>query len=492
MSEHLEAYAQARQGAIPRYGPWVVAVTVFCIAASCVGIGTAVVSTLLVFLSFQALDRVADLFDPRRVTIVSFWFFSYLAMIYLPAFFVAHDQAGIYVPRYLWGVGSVLITVPVGTWIAALAFRYKKNETAKYFSGQVITKVRWSAAYHFVAALLFIAVLSTVLYFREAGTNPLLYMLRNPGEHLAVALLREESFKLLNSPLTYLYFVIRAAIYPFVICVAFGCWRVTRDKKWLWVLVVALVAGLLFASASAAKKPVAAIFLVWGLFAYLFKGGSLSRKAVAVIVILVLVFPFGVVYLAYQDPDLTSWDVGSALAYRMFYSPAEVVYYYFEVFPSHAGFLHGLSIDKLARLFGQKPFDTANYVGVYAYPTGLETVSANGAFIADLNADFGMTGVILGGVLAGFVMQAMQIFFVRQKKTVFCLAAYAFALYGFWDLNSSSLPIVLASNGTVLILLLSFFMNRNAGLQPARKLPQNQERAYEPKGTTISSLPRVP
>jgi hypothetical protein len=144
----------------------------------------------------------------------------------------------------------------------------------------------------------------------------------------------------------------------------------------------------------------------------------------------------------------------NAIGVRMFYGPSEEIYYYFEVFPSHVPYLYGRSIGKLSLLLGVPYFDTPNYVGLYESPDELESTNANAGFIADLNADFGMGGVIFGGVLAGFIMQAIQIYIIRRRKTVISLAVFSFLTLTFWYLNSASLAVVLASNGALLALIL--------------------------------------
>jgi hypothetical protein len=203
----------------------------------------------------------------------------------------------------------------------------------------------------------------------------------------------------------------------------------------------------------------------------------------------VLLFPIVVISVAYQDVA----DVGfvfQAMSERLFYIPSEAVYYYFEVFPSHHEFLHGRSIDKFARLMGWLPFDSANYVGMYEDPTGLESVSDNAAFIADLNADFGMLGVLLGGILTGFIMQWFHIFAVRRKKTIITVALYAFLVYMFWFLNSTSLPIVLASNGVILICLISWWFERRSILNHAR-LGLEKLRPMQGPGTRLHGFPSL-
>jgi len=423
------------------------------VAYLCAGTDFAVFTVLVLFVSCALTGRCFNVFDARRVTIGTFWFVSYLAMIYFPAFFVYSDQEGPYRWRFLIAVQTVLITVPVGWWIANVYFHFKKDDIEKYFRQPIADVISRPRLQRRLRLLLLALAVLTVLYLLEVGTIPLFYLLRNPGEYLQLALLREDSFKLLDSPLKYLYALARGVGYPLLILVSFGAFMQYGKKKWGGIFLVSAVSGIFFASLSLAKTPVAIIFLMLAIFMYLFRGGGLSRKAVAAMLVLVLLFPVGVI-LGISSEGTTVAMALNAIGVRMFYGPSEEIYYYFEVFPSHVPYLYGRSIGKLSLLLGVPYFDTPNYVGLYESPDELESTNANAGFIADLNADFGMWGVIFGGVLAGFIMQAIQIYIVRRRKTVISLAVFAFLTLTFWYLNSASLAVVLASNGALLALIL--------------------------------------
>jgi oligosaccharide repeat unit polymerase len=421
----------------------------------------ALLSCGVLLFSRRLARTTVDLFDMQRVTITSFWYLTYLAMIFLPAFFVFADQPGPYRAAYLLAVESVLLTVPLGWWLANAQFGYQKIEIEKYFRSPVADSDRTPLLYPRFKILILVAIGFTALYVKEVETIPLFYLIKNPGEYLQLALLREDSFKLLDSRFFYFYYVLRQFLYPFLIMVSLGFYLRTRQKKWLALFILCLVLGLFYNSLTLAKAPVAFIVLLVGIFVYLYRGGILNRKVIAVVLVLALAFPFAVIL------SVSSEDVGAQLAargigYRLFYLPAEIVYYYYEVFPSQVPYLHGRSINKLAAVLGLPYFDTTSYVGHYGYPIGLETVNANGAFIADLNADFGLLGVLLGGLLAGYLMQAMHIYLLRSRKTVSNIACYAFLVVAFWYLHSASLPIVLASNGTLLAFGVKWYLERGS------------------------------
>jgi len=283
-------------------------------------------------------------------------------------------------------------------------------------------------------------------------------------------LLREDSFKLLDSPLKYIYALARGVGFPLLILISFGAvLRKRNNTKWRTMFLISLTMGIFFASLSLAKAPVAYIFLVLTVFLYLFRGGSLSRKMMAAFLVLILLFPVAVILAISSEGTTLSMALAGTGA-RLLYQPAVGVYYYFEIFPSHMPYLNGRSIGKLSWLLGVPYFDTANYVGLYETPDAMDSINANAAFIADLNADFGMWGVLLGGVLTGFTMESIQIYVFRRRKTVVSLAVSAFLMVAFWNLNSTSLPVVLASNGALLALVLGWALERSPRKAPVEAM----------------------
>lgn len=432
----------------------------FWLVQETVGSAVAVASCLILVSSCLLVSRSCYVLNLRRGTITAFWYVTYLAMIFFPSFLVYADQEGLYRSTYLFGVESVLITVPFGWWLANIWLRFRKEEIDAFFEKPIEDSVADSLIVQRWWVVCGLCLLATGAYLAEVKAVPLLYLLRNPGEAFEAALLREESFKLLDSPLTYVYQFVRALLYPILILIGLGYYLRFRQRRWLVMLLVASAAGLFFASLSLAKTPVAMIAVSIGIFMYLFNHGIITRKALTIVLVLVLLFPIFVVTIANSNDSIDPLLAVGAIGVRLFYIPAEVVYYYFEFFPAQVNYLHGRSIDKFARLMGESPYDPTNEVGNYAFYSGIDSVSANSAFIGDMNADFGMGGVLVGGVLTGIIMQTVQIFLLRRRKTVVTLACFSFLSFAFWQLNSTSLPIVLASDGVFLALLLAWYLER--------------------------------
>jgi hypothetical protein len=229
----------------------------------------------------------------------------------------------------------------------------------------------------------------------------------------------------------------------------------------------ALIVGVMYASLTIAKGPVAIIFLMLAFFSYYYKRGRLSRRAIGAFIVIIMLFPVLVATWAYVGTNLDFEQIGgvfTGIGDRLFHIPAEMVYGYFEFFPAQMGHLHGRSIGLLSTVLRMKHVDTPNEVGQFLYPYGVESISANAAFIGDLYADFGMWGVLIGGVLAGFTMQCLHVYVIRQRKTVITLAVYAFLVVTFLTLHSTALPQILASNGVILIFLIAWTFEKQSGI----------------------------
>ena len=435
----------------------------FVLALQTAGMPIAVASCMVFLLSAFLVKRSCYVLDLRRISVTSFWYLTYLAMIFFPSFVIYYNQDGHYRDVYLFAVESVLITVPLGWLWADWLWDFNRVEIDRFYQLPIVEAVGENRLSRRVWILLLFCMILVVAYIREVRTIPLLYLLRHPGEAAELALLREEAFKLLDSRLEYFYYLARQVFFPLLILVALGAYLEVRSRGWFFTLAIAGTTGLAFAAFSLAKAPVALIFLAGGIFYYLYKQGQPSRKIVAALLILIFLFPVVVITYATSVSSAdsgTTWLVAAAIGSRLFYVPAEVLYYYFEVFPKHIPYLHGRGTEKLAKLLGVPYFDTPNAVGVYAYPQGLESISANAAFVADLNADFGLWGVLLGGLLAGGIMQSMQVYVLRRTKTITTLAMFSFLMVVFWFLNSTSLPTVLASDGAVLALAAGLYFDR--------------------------------
>src|SRR6267378_6688274 len=252
--------ARMSTGANPPAQKWTEAVfwsvlltATFVLCLEFVGLRAGFESAAVVGLSCWLVKKTTLPFSFKRITIMGFWYVTYLAMIFLPAFFVFSDQEGPYRSRYLFAVHSVLVTVPLGWLLAKWFCRFRERENERFFLGNVVDIGRKSRTRFTYWVLLLLSLMLMILYIRSVETIPLFFLLRHPGDYVQVALLREDSFKLLNSPFAYAFALIRSVIFPLLVMVSLGFYLHTRKKTWRNLFIGTLAAALFYCSLSVAK-----------------------------------------------------------------------------------------------------------------------------------------------------------------------------------------------------------------------------------------------
>ena len=404
--------------------------------------------------SLCLMHSAVRVFNIRQLTIPGFFYSAYTLILFFPSFYVAFDKPELYRNTYLIAVTSVMLTYPVGVGIANLVMRFHPVEIRRYFRTRIANK---GPEIHdkVVFALLLAGSLGFVLlYLVEVPRIPLLYAVQNPGEYQQLTILREEAFKLLNSRFIYIYNWLKEFIIPVMVALSLGFTLYTKSRSWLLMLVLTLAVGLLYNGATLARMPVVVIAMVTLLFTYMYYRGQLSVKFLVAAAVLVVAFPIFSVLIRQFSVGVGLLDAFEGLFRRIFYTPANALYYFFEVFPHEIGFLHGRSIGELAHLMGEPHFSTARYLYDYRHSGGLASGYSNAGFIGNFYADFGLPGVLIIGVMLGTAMQTIQIHLLRKKRTILRMAVYAFLMFTFARLTMSALPSAVWSKGILLALML--------------------------------------
>ena len=414
-----------------------------------------IVSPMVLILSLSIMNKSTNIFDLKCLTIPGFFFWAYLAMIFIPSFYTYFEHPGPYRNTYLFAVTSILLTVPLGIMFAKNLFRFKKQEVANFFIGPSTVEKNNGIYRRAFYILLAISIIIILLYAYEVEIIPLFYMIKNPGDYVYSVELRELSGKLLETSLTYFYEWIKFPIFPFLITLSLGIYLHTRIRKWLVLFLLTLTIGISYCALSLVKIHVAAIVLALFVFYYIFRSGKVSVKGMVLFLSAIFAFPLFVFFITMYGMGVNIFRI---FLWRIFYISPYVLYYYFEIFPNEVGYLFGRSIRNIAWVLGEQHFDTANYVFRYVFPLQIESGYANAAFIGSMNADFGLVGVLLGGILAGFIMQWIHIYLIRMRKTVLSVALYSVLTVAFLNLCFTALPVILLTHGVILMVIIAMLL----------------------------------
>ncbi len=414
-----------------------------------------VVATLLLsILGLFVLHRLAGIFDPRRVGILSVFTLSYVVMLVLPMLGVIpqHPYDNQIIP-FAVGVVSVLLTVPLGVGALNRVLNYRREEDQRFFQASINAEKdvapRW-----ILVAILAIGLALMIVNFILAGRVPLLGLLSTDSSARELAEQREQAFKLLDPRwsaatatfLFYAFLFLRTHLFPLLLLITFGALLV-RPSRASWVLFVAsALASGFYAASSLARAPLAALVMRTAHYFYLHRRAVVGWRIGTLGVIAALTFPVVVTTFGYGSAG--ALDGIRRVLFRLVVTPADDLYAYFLIFPGQVPFqMGGTLLKPVQTVLGLPNFYIENYVYRFTSPDGLATGHANAAFPSNLYADFGLFGVVAGGVLVGALIQAIHISLSRRPKTVATVAIYSFLVYAFWVLNFGSVTSVLGTNG---------------------------------------------
>jgi hypothetical protein len=244
---------------------------------------------------------------------------------------------------FLIGVNAVLLMVPAGVGLMNTIARYDTVQHDRFYAARVTIPQNTHFEFHGALLVFAVAATLTLAYFSQFTLDriPLVHMFVYPNDVDRLLVLREESFKLFDprwnsassSVLFYGFLFLRTLLFPFLILVTFGYFICTRERRWMYLFLAALVLGGFYAAASIARAPLAAIVMRVMFFYYVFRAGRMGKTWTAILVTAMLAFPILVTGLAYGSDGLS--DAFLRVGKRFFYTPADDLYVYFEIFPRH-------------------------------------------------------------------------------------------------------------------------------------------------------------
>jgi oligosaccharide repeat unit polymerase len=437
---------------------------------------------ILVFLFSAALMHFQiNVFNITRITLPATFYLTYLVMIFFPSIWVYYDQINSARDDYILGVASVLLTTPLGIYLINKLYSFNKKEINSFYTAPVLESIspQRSFPFHFIFSIF--ALCLACYYFYSIPSIPVLELMSGLSNPAELALSREMAFKLLDprwegdesTYLFYAYLFLRTLVFPVLIVSLLGYALYTKRLKWALLFLAVFFVGSFYAVSQLSRAPIAAIIMRLAVFCLLFYRGNISTKTLIVIGAIMLIFPL-IVTMSYVV-DYTVLDALKAVFIRLTYTPAQDLYYYFEIFPNEHDFLYGQTLIKpFLKLLEFDYFYIENYVALYISPWGLDSAHANAAFVSNFYADFGIPGVLIGGTITGALIQWIQIFLFRRQKSIYNMTIFAFSLYAIWVLNFGSLTSVLFVNGLIPIFIFVFVIKGIVNLTP-KLLPRNSQ-----------------
>lgn len=425
---------------------------------------------ILLFGSIFVMHKTSEILNPRFVSLQTFSFGGYLFMIALPSVLQNPTSYSNFLnvlsPQQTFQQTVILglFGYAIGTLLANNLQKFNIQEQKKYFSAKIL-KDKYQNSFLITILLSILSTCILVAYLVQNGLSlndyPIVKMFSSSNTN-ELALAREKVFKLIDPRwnasktafLFFFYLALRVWLFPFLVVYSFLSYLVTREKKWIFLFGINFFQSVFYAALSIARAPVAALMLRLALAWHYFKLCVIGKIQATLIIFLILFFPLLVTTLAYGHASVSSGLM--AVFRRLFITPAEDLFVYFQAFPLYFDYQRGGTLLKpVYHLLRWEHFYIENEIYNFQFPfSDVKSGHANAAFLSNLYADFGPWGAIVGSGVAGLIIQYINICLLRSKRNIMNVTIYAYLVYTLWIINFGSLTSVLGTNGFIFIILM--------------------------------------
>jgi hypothetical protein len=391
--------------------------------------------------------------SPFKLSVPGIAFTTYIGLLLVPALLLAPQEPDAEAAKR-FVIFTVLagVAMLMGMAFVSLVYPSSKINLRDYIHQPVLEPNR--SGWGMVLPLLLIVILgAAVLRFYHRGSIPFLHMLFNLHSYTTIVEAREatKSLSEQTSLLIRLQFYVIAwselLLMPTIVIAAQAMHQTTRLVRWRNLFWISLC-GAMFLALWDADRSSGARMAATLIGATLLIRSRISWKLIAAGVG-ALILPLAIA-VAMHPENMDRTKIYTAMGDRAFVTPAQVTYYYFEAFPKFYAHTWGRGTSVLGWMLGREPAHLPRMVAQYVLGSQAASTYVNCGFIGTGWAEFGIMGVIIFGMAAGGLAQAIQNCIMRQAvygKRVNWVVFHAFQI-PLWT-------VVLASGGVT-----EFFLGR--------------------------------
>tara|TARA_B100000809_G_scaffold154542_1_gene151879 strand:- start:1044 stop:2489 length:1446 start_codon:yes stop_codon:yes gene_type:complete len=392
-----------------------------------------IVATFTVFIAIPSIYILAINEHPNEIP----YFFS-IAMFYLLF------PAGLL-------FGNKFRQIDTHSVIGLLTQKYSKHSFDKYF-------------YEILVILFSISILIFCGYILRVNEIPLIELIKNPGNSARFFFMREEALKILEMTKIerYLFHWLRSLFIPFGIIGSLFLASEYHKKKFKILFISFFIFGLIVNSITIEKSPIASIFLSVCVYIFL-KREKVKVSLVVALIVIILAGPVFISYLLFIDRQDVFEIILWTYINRLFVTPAEVLFYYFQYFPGTHDFLLGRSSQLFSWMYSEGNFPISNYIAQLWWNSPNTTGSANANYLGNFWSDFGWYGTTISTFIFGIIIHLFQwkiLQTTNYRKNLLYLTTMAVCVptftFGFF---SSNFTILFFTKGLLLLVIFLFGYN---------------------------------
>ena len=362
---------------------------------------------------------------------------------------------------YFYSILLFYILFPIGLFIGQFYRRIDLNKTWGLLKSEIIIHGNDKIFYEIIIILFSISFLIFCGYLFLVNEIPLFELIKDPGNSTKFFFMREEALKTLQMTRIerYLFFWLRSLFIPFGIIGSLFLSSMHKKKKYKLLFVIFFIFGLLANTITLEKSPIASIFL--SIAAYIFlKKEKVNMSLIIFLMFITLTGPILISFFLFIDRE----DVFNVILWsyinRLFVTPAEVLFCYFQYFPDTHDFLMGRSSQLFSWMYSEGTFPVSNYIAKLWWKMPETTGSANANYLGNYWSDFGWYGTIISTFIFGIIVHLFQwkiLQISNYKKNLLyiismsiCIPAFTFGYF------SSNFTILFFTKGLLLLVIFLF------------------------------------
>lgn len=410
-----------------------------------------IITLLVLFFSFLFYNRING--GVRFFTITTFFLLCYLAyaltgsVLLNYAHFESEIEDGFYnnpeVLRRLWLytlIGFVGLIVGIGL---SQAFSPPQSRVRYLQEACVETDLSLRpdevsfGNYLWFLFFSFIAVVVLLMYRSQIGAFPIESITQGAAAY-ELALLRSQATNAFIGKM-YRYEIFMDTIPQFLFIASYMIKQTTTEKKWKYLFYFLFLYNGFYALVSLQKAPIIKLLLLFFIM-HVFLRGKMNKKLI-VLIISISIPLIVAMYVFFMGAKNSSVDtiLGSAI-HRIFIGSIAPFYWYIDYFDIH-DFLGGTSFPNPGGLLPFTHFQLTVVISNFAHNTGDVVGSMPTVFIGEMYANFGVFGIILSSIFMGFIIQTLDVFFLKKfvyKKPIGLCALYLFLVNFFSKYTGTS------------------------------------------------------
>lgn len=232
-----------------------------------------------------------------------------------------------------------------------------------------------------------------------------------------------------------------------------------KEKKYIikFLMITTISVSVFYCIMNLMKGPL--LFYLWSI---IFLNNFLNNKKFnlkTIILFSLLALTF-IVFLVWAITQSTFDSILEGVLNRIFSGSLMAGYFHVEIFPKIHDYLYGFTMPNPSHIFPFEVFELTKYVSSYIFSASSNGAvgSAPGPFWAELYANFGIPGVMLGSSLIGTIFGFFHIFFKKLKPNVYYIALFIFIAFELREISTSGFFTFFFPLKIVLIIVFSYIL----------------------------------